>query len=41
MHVTDRVTYLLKEGGTVSLGAAKDQLVIEGVGTDVNNPLLR
>jgi putative nucleotidyltransferase with HDIG domain len=41
MHVTDRVTYLLKEKGTLSLGAAKDQLVIEGVGTDVNNPLLR
>ena len=41
MHVTDRVTYLLKERGTLSLGAAKDQLVIEGVGTDVNNPLLR
>ena len=41
MHVTDRVTYLLKERGTLSFGAAKDQLVIEGVGTDVNNPLLR
>ena len=41
MHVTDRAIYLLKERGTLSLGAAKDQLVIEGVGTDVNNPLLR
>ena len=41
IHVTDQVTYLLKERGTLSLGAAKDQLVIEGVGTDVNNPLLR
>ncbi len=41
LHVTDRVTYLLKERGTLSFGAAKDQLVIEGVGTDVNNPLLR
>ena len=41
INVTDRVTYLLKERGTLSLGAAKDQLVIEGVGTDVNNPLLR
>jgi hypothetical protein len=41
MHVTDRVTYLLRERGTLSLGAAKNQLVIEGVGTDVNNPLLR
>ncbi len=41
IQVTDRATYLLKERGTLSLGAAKDQLVIEGVGTDVNNPLLK
>ncbi len=41
LHVTNRVTYLLKEKGTVSLGAARDQLVIEGVATNVNNPLLR
>ena len=41
INVTDRVTYLLKERGTLSLGAAKDQLVIQGVGTDVNNALLR
>ncbi|MEE8146731.1 MAG: hypothetical protein V3T24_03945, partial [Longimicrobiales bacterium] len=38
---TDRVTYLLRERGTLSLGAAKDQLVIEGVATDADNPLLR
>ncbi len=40
-RTTDRVAYLLKERGTLSLGAARDQLVIEGVATDVNNPLLR
>ena len=38
---TDRVTYLLRERGTLSLGAARDQLVIEGVATDAGNPLLR
>ena len=40
-RVTDRVTHLLKRRGTLSLGVAKDQLVIEGVATDSNNPLLR
>jgi hypothetical protein len=40
-RVTDRVTYLLKKRATLSLGVAKDQLVIEGVATDTNNPLLR
>ena len=41
MRVTDRITKLLKERNTLSLGVAKDQLVIEGVATDSNNPLLR
>jgi len=41
LHVTNRVIYLLKGKGTLSFGAARDQLVIEGVATDVNNPLLR
>ena len=41
MQVTDRVRYLLRERGTLSIGAARDQLVIEGVATDANNPLLR
>ncbi len=41
IQATDRVTYLLKERGTLSFGAARDQLVIEGVASDVNNPLLR
>ena len=41
INVTDRATYLLKGRGTLSLGAAKDQLVIEGVASDVNNPLMR
>ena len=41
MQVTDRAKYLLRERGTLSIGAARDQLVIEGVATDVNNPLLR
>ena len=41
MRVTDRVTHFLKESGTLSLGVAKDQLVIEGVATNPNNPLLR
>ena len=40
-RTTDQVAYLLKERGTLSLGAARDQLVIEGVATDANNPLLR
>ena len=40
-QVTDRVKYLLRERGTLSIGAARDQLVIEGVATDVNNPILR
>ena len=40
-RATALVTYLLRERGTLSLGAAKDQLVIEGVGTDANHPLLR
>ena len=41
VRATDRVAYLLKERGTLSLGAARDQLVIEGVATDANHPLLR
>ena len=41
IRATDLVTYLLKERGTLSLGAARDQLVIEGVATDAHNPLLR
>lgn len=41
MRATDRVKYLLREKGTLSLGVAKDQLVIEGVATDANHPLLR
>ncbi len=41
LHVTNRLTHLLEGKGTLSLGAARDQLVIEGVATDVNNPLLR
>ena len=41
MRVTDRVTHLLKERSILSLGAAKDQLVIEGVATNSRNPLLR
>ena len=41
MQVTDRVKYLLRERVTLSIGAARDQLVIEGVATDANNPLLR
>jgi hypothetical protein len=40
-RVTERVTLLLKERTTLSLGAAKDQLVIEGVATDSHNPLLK
>ena len=40
-RLTDRITHLLKQRGTLSLGVAKDQLVIEGVATDSNNPLLR
>ena len=41
IQATDRVTYLLKERGKLSFGAARDQLVIEGVASDVDNPLLR
>ena len=41
MQVTDRAKYLIREKGALSIGAARDQLVIEGVATDVNNPLLR
>ena len=40
-RIMERVTHLLKERNTLSLGAAKDQLVIEGVATDSRNPLLR
>ena len=39
--VTERVTYLLRERGTLSLGSARDHLIIEGVASDANNPLLR
>ena len=40
-RVTSHLTRLLKERSTLSLGAATDQLVIEGVATDSHNPLLR
>ena len=40
-RVADRITYLLRGTNTLSIGAARDQLVIAGVATDANNPLLR
>lgn len=39
--LTLRLSALLEERGTLSLGVARQQLVIEGVATDPNNPLLR
>ena len=38
--VLRRLTPLLRERGTLSLGVARDQLVIEGVATNASNPLL-
>jgi HEAT repeat protein len=39
--VARRLESLLAERGTLSLGVARDQLVIEGVATDPKNPVLR
>ncbi len=39
--VASRLGGLLAERGTLSLGVARDQLVIEGVATDPRNPVLR
>ena len=39
--VTSRLNLLLEKQGAFSLGAAGDQLVIEGVATDPANPVLR
>ncbi len=39
--VTRRLGALLQERATLSLGVARHQLVIEGVATDANHPLLR
>ncbi len=39
--LTLRLSALLEERGTLSLGVARQQLVIEGVATDPANPLLR
>jgi hypothetical protein len=38
--VARRLEGLLRERGTLSLGVARDQLVIEGVATDPKNPVL-
>jgi hypothetical protein len=38
--VTRRATLLLADRGTLSLGVARDQLVIEGVATDPKHPVL-
>lgn len=40
-NVAARLSGLLAERGTLSLGVARDQLVIEGVVTDRRNPVLR
>lgn len=40
LRVLRRLDALLAERGTLSLGVARDQLVIEGVATDPRNPLL-
>lgn len=39
--VTSQLGDLLGQRGTLSLGVARDQLVIEGVATDSKNPVLR
>ena len=39
-RVLHRLTPLLSERGTLALGVARDQLVIEGVATDTKNPVL-
>jgi hypothetical protein len=39
--VAARLVGLLEERGTLSLGVARDQLVIEGVATDPRHPVLR
>jgi hypothetical protein len=36
-----RLNQLLKERGTLSVGVARNQLVIEGVATDTKNPVLK
>ncbi|MFI5234226.1 MAG: hypothetical protein ACHQXA_00815 [Gemmatimonadales bacterium] len=38
---TERVHQLLEDRSSLSLGVARHQLVIEGIATDPNNPLLR
>ncbi|MFQ6045108.1 MAG: hypothetical protein ACE5PT_01945 [Gemmatimonadales bacterium] len=40
-RVIERLVPLLQEKGTLSLGVARSQLVIEGVATDTKNPVLR
>ncbi|MDP3774607.1 MAG: hypothetical protein Q8Q85_10115 [Gemmatimonadales bacterium] len=40
-NVAARLSGLLAERGTLALGVARDQLVIEGVATDRRNPVLR
>lgn len=40
VSVAGRLEHLLAERGTLSLGVARDQLVIEGVATDPKNPVL-
>ena len=40
-RVTESVNRLLQERATLSLGVARDQLIIEGVATDSHNPVLR
>jgi hypothetical protein len=39
-RVTDRLVPLVEQRGTLSLGVARHQLVIEGVATDPKNPVL-
>ena len=39
--VAERLYALLQDRGTLSLGVARNQLVIEGVATDSKNPVLR
>ena len=39
--VARRLDSLLLERGTLSLGVARDQLIIEGVATDPKNPVLK
>jgi hypothetical protein len=40
-HLPDRLLPLVGDGGTLSVGVARDQLVIGGVATDRKHPLLR